>query len=74
MKVTTEKVNKVKAFEPFKLIIDFDDISDARNLEKEIMNAVFTYSKTGAKGLTIIEILPSIRKTIMEELSKQGFH
>jgi hypothetical protein len=64
MKVTTEKVNKVKAFEPFKLVIEFNDISEARNLEKEIMSAV---------GLTI-EILPAIRKTIMEELNKQGFH
>ena len=64
MKVTTEKVNKVKVFEPFKLVIEFNDISEARNLEKEIMSAV---------GLTI-EILPAIRKTIMEELNKQGFH
>ena len=64
MKVSTEKVNKVKAFEPVKLVIEFNDISEARNLEKEIMSAV---------GLTI-EILPAIRKTIMEELNKQGFH
>ena len=65
MKVTTEKVNKVKAFEPFKLIIEFDDIDDARNLIKEI-DFVPLENK--------IEMLILIYEELSAELSKQGFH
>ena len=64
MKVTTEKVNKVKVFEPFKLVIEFNDISEAKQLKNEI-------------DITIddeAEILILIIETLSAELEKQGFH
>lgn len=64
MKVTTEKVNKIKAFEPFKLVIELDNIDDARQLKNEMYLFILERKP---------EIISLIHKMLSDELEKQGF-